>query len=1007
MKKLKKLLALALAIAMIAGAMTGPAFAAGKGANLSSGAKLELIGMLKGDGGGVTDTYLAKRSTRMQLAILSARWLGFEQEAYDFTRWNTGANFVDHNDGTSKAEWNMLAYYFADESLGFIGIGAGYFKPQDNITNKELAKILLVAMGYPYGVKYNWDNILQFAAGIGIGLGSRETGITNGGMADAIVNALESLSNYSDGAGGKLTFAQYLLGLGVVAEDDLIEAGIAYKEAEEEPAPPPEEVELPTLSVTSAAADNFAEVELTFNQRVDPNSTVGAAVKIDGANASSGAKVYVADDASGKIVRIYEPSRFVGAQNETRTISLSGLKTPNGITMSAFSQQITFRDTSAPAIEKVVAKGNTRLDIHFTEPLEAGSAIRTLANYQADDRAISASEPALNDDAVVNTARVVTIKNIKTTLSAGTHTLGVLGSNIKDYAGNTMGYKTADFEITSKTDGPVALRVLDPVFQYKVMIEFDDVIQDDAYIRWVDGSKSNNSDKTTVNGNIATFEFTSASKAIPYNGATITIIGARDYWGNPARQNLSFDVVPAADTQRPAVTGYGTEAGGAIWIKFNKRIDAATAKNPSNYVIKNADGNQTYDWNYEFDAAKDDAKVTLKSKGGDSAKTGRYKITLKNIKDTVLPNANTILEVTIEVDVPDTDAPVVISATWGWAEGIPESSRRIINIFFDEELDYLTAVTRANYRTRIPGESYKDLPNNAQVTLQPGNRTVTLTFPAGFPAGNIDVSVSNIQDLYGNRTNDVKQVTNKLLASVASVKATGARKIEMTFSAEISSFDPANVRITDSTGAAVSQLAVDSATYSNSDKKVTITLNRDLSKDAKFNGNSIYVYEQIPDIGKPASPNLPVYAVQDGIAPAVSTDSYFKKSDYYSMADEFSIFLIFDEKIQPHASAAEWSVVFPDIRIGDEIFINGKRDKDDGYKVEWKIHPLQQISSTGEWYLQIEFISNASGTPKLKGSDISFTYMAYPERTIQDAAGNDIGSDGFKDIRFTSVRFGY
>ena len=1007
MKGLKKLLALALAIAMTVSVLAAaPLSAAGAGA-LSNGEKLELLGLLKGDGGGVTAAYLAKNSTRMQLAILNARWLGFEQEAYNFDDWDEYTNFADYDDGTSLREWNMLAFYNSNEDLGFVGVGLNVFAPQDNITNKQFAKIILVAMGFPYGEKYNWDNILQFAGGVGIPLGNREVGINNGGMADAMVAALESLTAHTGDDGEKLTFAQYLLELGVVTEKALVDAEIAYKTEDEAPPPPPDDVELPTLAVVSAKADSFTEVEFTFNQKVAASSVTAAVAKIDNLSMSSGAKIYVAEDSGDKIVRVYEPAGFVSVQNDYRTISLTGLKTPGGISMNAYSQQITFRDTTAPSIDKVVAKGKSRLDIYFTEPLVASAQVKTLSNYQIAGRAIGASAPTLNEDADVNAGRIVTIKNITTQLTPGFYALGVLGANMKDLAGNTVGYKTADFEITAKTDGPTALKLLDPIYQYKIRIEFDDEIQDGATIRWVDGSTTKTSDITTVSGNVATFEFTSASKVIPLGGATITIVGAKDYWGNAAQPPLSFEAVPVADTSRPTITGYGADAEGTIWISFNKKVDAFSAKDFNNYKVINPDGNQAYNWMIEYDATKDDKKVFLKSTGADSKMPGKYKITVKNIKDTVLPAGNAIAETTVEVVVPDTVAPTIVSATWGWTDSIPESSRRIINIYFDEELDYTSAITRANYRTRLPMESFKPLPNNALVELLPGGRTVMLTFPAGFPAGNIEVAVTDAQDLYGNRCNDTKIIGNKIMPGVASTTAIEKKKIEMKFSSPITSFDPSNVRITNLTGVNVPGIAVDNATLSADSAKVTILLTNELTADAKFNGNDIYVYESIPDVGKPALPNLPVYRVNDGIAPSASVDSYFNSSGAYPMTDSFSLYLIFDEKVMKNPAAADWYEVFPSIKIDGNVFINDSQVKDDGYRVEWMIHPLMPIGSTNEYCLRFEFISNATGTPKLKGSEITFTYMAYPGKTIQDIAGNDLGSDGLKDIKFTNVRFGY
>ena len=1011
MRGLKKLLALLLAITMIASVLAVPVFAADdEETPLSNGAKLELLGLLIGDGDGVTAAYLAKSSTRMQLAILNARWLDFEQEAYDYEDWDDDINFVDYDDRTSEDEWNMLAYYYADPDLGFIGIGYDVFDPQANITNKQLAKILLVAMGYPYGVEYDWDDILLFAADLGINFGSREVGITNSELADAMVAALEALSAYGT-EDEPMTFAQYLMDLGVVTEDDLKAAGIAYVWGEEAPGAG---AELPTLEVASAKADNFAEVELTFNQKVDPESVDYAVVKIDNLNTSSGAKVYVVDDyGDGKVVRIFEPEGFVGAQNEYRTISLTGLKTPGGISMTAFAQQITFRDSAAPSIEKVVAKGNTRLDVYFSEPLYTAdasvlAAIKTLSNYQVGGKSLSASGPTINDDADENTARMVTIKNIKTSLSAGVYVLGVLGTSFKDFAGNTLGYQTAEFEIVADTEGPIAQKVLDPVYQYKVMIEFDEEIQDDAEIRWVEGSKTHTSDKTTVKDNVATFEFTSSSKVIPIGGTTITLVNARDYWNNAAQQPLSFDIVPVADTLRPAVVSYGADTEGEIWIKFNKSI-AASSINLAKWVIKNGDDDTTYDWGYTFDADKDDKKITIKgTAGGDALKAGLYKITIKDIKDTVLPTANTILDVTIEVDVPDTVAPDIVSATWGYASGIAVGEHRIINIFFSEEVDYSSSVTRGNYRTRVAGESYKALPNNALIGLQPGNRTVTITMPAGSgfdPAKQVEVSAIDIQDLYGNRSNDSAIVGNRAYPSVKSIKATAVNKIEVEFTSEVTAYDATDFTLVDGVrGNTIPRMAVDTAELNGDGNKATLVLTNDLLPNAQYNYNGgnkpVYLHVDMMDVNEQSQTNEADWLVVDGIDPSVLEDSYFKESDDYTMVGNTSIFILFNEQLQ----ATTWNNVFDSIKLGSDVFVNGQKDKD-GYIVTWNVTGPQAISGTDDWYLTLTFVTDSAGKiPYIKGSDITFTYNAHPDHLIKDVAGNTLGGDAFNDIKIVGVR---
>jgi len=170
---------------------------------------------------GVDETYLSQPTTRMQLATLYSRWLAFEDEASAFTEWR--GNFIDCGDGTSRAEQNTLAYYYAHPELGFIGVGDGFFEPQAQITNKQFAKIILTAMGFEYGKDFDWDEILQYVYDVGIDVGTYEDGVWNADIADYLVQSLED-----EIVDTKTNFAQYLIDLGVITKEDCIKFHIGY-----------------------------------------------------------------------------------------------------------------------------------------------------------------------------------------------------------------------------------------------------------------------------------------------------------------------------------------------------------------------------------------------------------------------------------------------------------------------------------------------------------------------------------------------------------------------------------------------------------------------------------------------------------------------------------------------------------------------------------------------------------------------------------------------------------
>jgi len=124
---------------------------------------LERMGMLIGEGDGITEEYLKKVPTRVQAAVMILRLNGVDKDAESFTGTD---NFTDAN----LEPWAMpqLAYLKAHPELGLIGTGDNMFEPTANIDAQAYAKILLTALGYEYNVDFTWDGTLAFAKEKGI-----------------------------------------------------------------------------------------------------------------------------------------------------------------------------------------------------------------------------------------------------------------------------------------------------------------------------------------------------------------------------------------------------------------------------------------------------------------------------------------------------------------------------------------------------------------------------------------------------------------------------------------------------------------------------------------------------------------------------------------------------------------------------------------------------------------------------------------------------------------------
>lgn len=124
---------------------------------------LERMGMLIGEGDGITEEYINTVPTRVQAAIMVLRLNGVDADAAAFTGQD---NFAD----ASLEPWAMpyLAYLKAHPEFGLEGTGSNMFEPKAQIDAQAYAKILLKALGYNINDDFTWDETLAFAKEKGI-----------------------------------------------------------------------------------------------------------------------------------------------------------------------------------------------------------------------------------------------------------------------------------------------------------------------------------------------------------------------------------------------------------------------------------------------------------------------------------------------------------------------------------------------------------------------------------------------------------------------------------------------------------------------------------------------------------------------------------------------------------------------------------------------------------------------------------------------------------------------
>ncbi len=353
----KKILALLLAFALVFSTIT-VAFAEEPATIGNDANALKTINVLKGDtSAGVTPEYLAKKTTRMQAAIMFLRLKGLEEEAMAFT--GTG-NFAD----AGTMVWNegkaIMAYLKANPQLGWIGADGGKFIPFDTITAQQYYKVLLEALGYKQTTAevvgdFGWDDVIPFAASKGLVKVAEVTKFTNNDLAVATVECLKT-----EVRGTEKTLAAAMVEAEIINKEAAIEAGLVEEDAK---------TEAKAESVT-AIANN--KVEVVFDSAVPKAFAERAAnykITVKGSETALEVKSAVAESDTVAVLE-------TAAQNSGTAYTL----TVNG---TALNFTGIAKVSGAPEIDKAKSIDTDTVEIVFTKTMDKASAEDT-ANYSFD-----------------------------------------------------------------------------------------------------------------------------------------------------------------------------------------------------------------------------------------------------------------------------------------------------------------------------------------------------------------------------------------------------------------------------------------------------------------------------------------------------------------------------------------------------------------------------------------------------------------------------------------------
>lgn len=697
---MKRTLSLVLALVMVLGTFS-VTFAAEKTVEEKAGEILKTLEVMTGDDAGLR---LEDGLKREEAVVMIARLKGQLEVAQNFPTKPT------YKDITNKAYEPLLAW--AKEDGTFVGHSETKFGFGDNITTQEYASVVLRILGYEVGVEkeITWNDVMAKAEELGLLKNiDAKADFLRGNMAVMTLNALRT--NVKD---SKETLAEKL-------ELDV----------------PAEEPELSTdIEITAAKAVANNKVEVKVKEEVAASVADFTIVK-KGTTTEVEIKDVVKESAK---VFVLETEALVGGTAYTvksngKELNFTGIKV----------------DTTAPTVVKVSAVDTNTFEITFSDVMDKVTA-ENVENYGFNKNLnvvsakLSSSRKVVTltvDAAKRNTAYTLTIENV--TNSDG-KVMNKVTRNV-----TAIEYKTAPTIISAK---PLTSRMVEVKFKSgnygmnKESLEASEnySIKDLA----ITEVKAYDADEDDLYETVVLYtEEQTAGKSY-----TLTVEGVKD---DSVLQNVLVKTTRTlrglkADTVSPQPQKATPTNNNEIEVLFtdNSAMDIASMTDLANYKITYRDGGSTEVLPIievkakatEYPGAYNPAKkgVTLITESQDIKKS--YTIEISNVADEYGNAMKATKKFIFQGRDVDTNPPYVTKVEY--------VNTNTVKVTFDNTVNKATAQDVANYQIN------NDIGSPIAAKLGDDNKTVTLTTQTLSANKSYTITITNVEDKFGNAIGSIK-----------------------------------------------------------------------------------------------------------------------------------------------------------------------------------------------------------------------------------------------------------
>lgn len=711
MKHIKRGLMVCLSMMIIASSMTLTYADEGHNKDVEIA---EALGILKGDGNGLTEVYLKKLSTRFQAAVMVLRLKGLEEIAKDYS---DNAQFDDAGEIIWKPGQAMLGYLKSNPDLGWQG-SHNLFKPNEPISAKAYYKVMLELLGYKQDVDFKWDNVIEFAESVGLEEVKQVNELTNEQLAVATIETLKA--NTKEGK----PYINELIENNVIDEVLADSLGLYVKPIEETI------IEEPiTAEMKSAQSIDTITVKVDFEELEN--------IKKDN---------FTLIDESGQTYSIETIEPLTDEQAVILTVET--LKLGEIYTLSYHNKSI--------EIVPIMDKNEDKPEIESAKAV-TGEIVRVVLNTRNIRReSLVASNFTINNDVIVTNLRfdedemkkqgnhykTILLLDVSNMYSGKAYI--VKSDSILSYNGNKANFNSSNATFAGKNKDDQAPKVLkaESLWGYQVKVTFDEQVL-------LEEGSATNINNYSISPDI---EVTDATIEHNILGGTHTVILTTV--GQKSGKAYTLSVKGVSDGANAITSTEEMVFAGQNPIEHQEVDYVNSLTGTSIEVVFKYDANDTAldvgRYAIDHDVMVTDAMFALDPM--DNTKLDRKKVILttsamksgvaykakidsglQNILGQGLKDSQTMIYAGKDVDSKFTNN---IS--------VNNMDTFTVKVVFDEKLDRESATQIRNY-------TISDLGYPAKAVLSEDARTVTLTVPKQKSGTAYTLKMNNILDLSGNK----------------------------------------------------------------------------------------------------------------------------------------------------------------------------------------------------------------------------------------------------------------